>query len=289
MEVAPASVVALTRACKPAKEAYMAQRTWAGPTGKHGGYNVPWSADEDAYLRETYPVLRVREIAAHLGRTENAVRLRAAAAKLPSRQRAGMHSLVPGYFRAIDTPMKAYLLGLLLADGSISPANQLKLEIHEKDQCLAELARDEIAPRARIGFYHTRTTPMARFMIQSADLAVDLARHGVVHRKSLITAWPDTVPPELENSFVCGYYDGDGSLHARRPYRWTVVSGNPDFLKDMQTCIAGHTGIGVGGPYQDTRHEHAWSIVATGRPVPELDAWVHRDVPGLARKRLTAG
>jgi hypothetical protein len=193
---------------------------------------------------------------------------------------------VPDYFRVIDTPMKAYLLGLLVADGSISPANQLKLEVHEKDRCLAELARQEIAPSARIGSYRTRTTPMVRFMIQSAGLAADLARHGVVNCKSLITTWADEVPPQYENSYICGVYDGDGSLDRRWRYRWSVISGNPDFLEVMQNHILARTGIWVGGPYCDTRHENAWSIVATGRPVPELDAWVHRDVPGLTRKRF---
>ncbi len=42
-----------------------------------------------------------------------------------------------------------------------------------------------------------------------------------------------------------------------------------------------------GGPYEDRRHEHAWSIVKSGKPVRALDEWIHRDVPGLARKRLT--
>ena len=88
------------------------------------------------------------------------------------------------------------------------------------------------------------------------------------------------------NSFVCGYYDGDGSLGTNPLPRWSVVSGNPKFLQVMQVKIEEHTGIWVGGPYEDKRHEHAWSIVKSGEPVRALDEWVHRDVPGLARKRL---
>lgn len=250
-----------------------------------------WTPAEDAYLRAHYESQPVKEISAAIGRTPNAIRLRAAAMELKSYQRAGMNSLVPGYFRDIDTPMKAYLLGLLMSDGSISDTNQLKLEVHEKDRCLAELTRDAIAPQARIGLGRVRQrsgkiTPMARFAIQSPGLAADLARHGVVNCKTLIVKWPRTVPPGLENSFACGYYDGDGSLDRRQPYRWSTVCGIPEFLVEMQECIAKHTGIGVGGPYQDKRHEHAWSIVTTGGRVAELDAWLHRDVAGLPRKSL---
>jgi hypothetical protein len=65
-----------------------------------------------------------------------------------------------------------------------------------------------------------------------------------------------------------------------------VVSGVPDFLRDMQAKVLELTGLGIGGPYQDRRHEHAWSIILTGERVRALDEWIHRDVPGLARKRL---
>lgn len=247
-----------------------------------------WAPEEDAYLREHYETDFAADIAEALGRSYNAVLLRAAKFKLKSRQRAGFNSLVPDYFREIDTPMKAYLIGLFLADGSISPANQFKLEIHAKDRVLAELARDEIAPKARIGEYQSDTGPMVRFMIQAAGLAEDLARHEVVHRKTLITTWPARVPRGLENSLACGYYDGDGSLDRRGYMRSSVVSGNPEFLETYRERVQEHTGVWM-GLYRDTRHEHAWSIVTTGvAQVTALDAWLHRDVPGLARKSLAA-
>ena len=255
-------------------------------SGKRGGYSPPWTDENVQFLRDNYATMTAPQIAEKIGRTCIAVHVRAHLEGLKSLHRTGVNSLIPGYFRVIDTPVKAYLLGLLVADGSMSKAGQLKLELHEKDACLVELARDEIAPGARIGHYRTRTTPMVRFMVSAPDLVADLASHGVVNAKSLITRWPDDVPPKLESSYMCGYFDGDGSLRAEPPYRWTVVSGNPDFLEVMQDRIKTHTGVKVGGPYRDTRHKAAWSIVATGKPVQALDAWLHHDVPGLARKRL---
>jgi hypothetical protein len=230
--------------------------------------------------------MTVKEIAAHLGRTQQAVYMRASKLGLKSRHRLGVNSLVPDYFKVIDTPMKAYILGLLTADGFITKAGQVFLALHEKDRALVESVRDELAPGARVGAYKTRTTPMVRFSVSAPGLVADLASHGVVNGKSLITVWPSGLPDEFVNSYVCGYYDGDGSLGLKPLFRWTVVSGNPDFLCVMQARILELIGLGVGGPYQDRRHEHAWSIVLTGEPVRALDAWVHRDVPGLARKRL---
>jgi hypothetical protein len=252
-----------------------------------GYWSTPWSEEEVSYLREFYEAKPAKEIAEHLGRSVNAVRLRARIEGLKSRHRAGVNSLVRDYFRTIDTPMKAYVLGLLTADAYVSRAGQLVLALHEKDRELVELVRDQVAPAARINTYTSRTSPMARFTISSPELVGDLARHGVVRAKSLITTWPDALPPDLEGSYVCGYFDGDGSLRARPPYRWAVVSGSPQFLTEMQVKIGERIGVRAGGPYRDRRHRACWSLVQTGEPVREIDAWLHRDVPGLARKRLS--
>ena len=252
-----------------------------------GYWGKPWTPDELAYLRENYTTTPSRDIAEHLGRSYQAVVMRASQLGLKARHRTGVNSLVKDYFKIIDTPMKAYVLGLLMADGFVSRNGQVSLALHEKDRALVESVRDDLAPGARVGSYKTRATPMVRFSISAPGLVQDLASHGVVNAKSLITVWPSGLPTEFVNSFVCGYYDGDGSLGLKPWFRWTVVSGNPDFLQEMQAQVLELTGLGIGGPYQDRRHQHAWSIISTGEPVRALDAWVHKDVPGLARKRLS--
>lgn len=182
-----------------------------------------------------------------------------------------------------DTPVKAWILGLLAADGSVSKTGQLKLELHQKDLEIVETVRDELAPDARISLYNTRTTPMARFMVANSQLTADLASHGVVNAKSFITTWPSRLPVHLENSFICGVYDGDGSFHREWIYRWSLISANRKFLEAIQEHVLDGTGLRIGGPYKD---RNAWTIVATGEPVRALDAWIHKDVPGLTRKRF---
>ena len=238
------------------------------------------------YLRENYATMPAKEIAEHVRRSYNAVLVRANIEGLKSQHRTGINSLVTDYFRVIDTPTKAYLLGLWMADGFVTKAGQVSLALHEKDRCLLELARDEIAPGGRIGKYQTRTTPMVRFSVSAPGLVADLARYGVVNRKTLTIRWPQELPPEFDSSFVCGYFDGDGCLMLTHGVRWTIVCGAPEFLREMQDHIEAGCGIRPGGLYQDKRHSAAWSIVTTGKPVRVLDEWIHRDVPGLARKRL---
>lgn len=254
---------------------------------KEGLWGVPWSAEEVAYLKANYGKLPAKEVAEHLGRSYTAVAQRAKIEGVVSRHRSAMHSLVPGYFREIDKPEKAYLLGLLAADGAISDRNQVALALHEKDGELVTFARDCIASGGRVGSYNARTCRMVTFKVQSADLAADLALWGVTQRKSYTIKWPTALEPAMQRGFLHGYFDGDGSLGIRPMPRWTIVTGCETFLRDAQAFILADAGVRVGGPYRDRRHRSAWSIVATGEPVRALDAWLQQDGLGLARKRLS--
>ena len=254
-----------------------------------GGYTPPWSDADYAYLRENYDKLPAPEIAAAVGRSLSAVYVQASKLGLQGYHRKAHTSLVPGYFKAIDTPMKAYLLGLLSADGWVAgkPRLQLGLALRDYDSELVELLRDELAPQARLSSYLTREgNKMVVFKVGSADLMADLAVHGIVQRKSLTIRWPETVPAEHEGSFLCGMHDGDGSLELKPIFHWSLVGGSYEFQTRLQERVRVHTGVKVGGPYPDRRKDNCWRVAVTGEPVRALDAWMHRDVPGLARKRI---
>lgn len=253
-----------------------------------GYWGVPWTAEDVEYLKANYAAIRTKEIAEKLGRSYTAVAQRAKIEGLVSRHRSAMNSLTPGYFKQIDTQVKAYLLGLLAADGTISDRGQVTLALHEKDADLVAFARDNIAPAGRLGEYQTRTCRMVTFKVQAADLAADLASWGVTPRKSYSIAWPTGLDPVMQRAFLHGYFDGDGSLGREPMPRWAMVSGSEPFLRAAQEFVLTEAGIRIGGPYKDKRHKAAWSIVVTGEPARALDAWVQQDGLGLARKRLGA-
>ena len=252
---------------------------------EEGYFGEPWSAEELAYLHANYAKMPAKDIAAHLGRSYNATIIRGRLEGLSSYHRSGVRSLVPNYFKTIDTPTKAYLLGLLAADGSISTRGQVALALNEKDSELVGFARDNIAPSARLGSYLTQEgNTMVTFKVQNAELVADLAKWSVTNRKSLTVTWPD-LPADIARSYLHGYFDGDGSLYPKWMYRWALTSGSRNFLTAVQKFTLDEAGVKVGGPYPD-RRGRAYSIVATGEPVRTLDAWLQQDGLGLARKRL---
>lgn len=251
-----------------------------------GGFAKPWNDDDDAYLKAHYSTVSVTELAAHFGRTANGVQQRAGKFHLVSRHRIGGATARVDYFDQVDTPMKAYLLGLLAADGWVSPRNRVCLSLAAYDRSAVELLRDEVSPATRLQEYRVSATDMVSFGVQAPQLAAGLAKYGVTPAKTHTLTWPELLPETLANSYVCGYFDGDGSLGKASGFpRWAITCASIPFLEAIQQRAFNQTGTWIGGPYRDKRHS-ASSIVATGRgQVRDLDEWIHDEVPGLARKR----
>lgn len=256
-----------------------------------GGFSPLWTTVEDDYLKANYSAMPAKRIAAHLGRSHAAVVLRAGRYQLVSYQQIGTRSIRHDYFAAIDTAAKAYVLGLLAADGHIAVGRnghrQIVLALVRKDASAVEYVRNQVAPDARLFDAQVRGIAMVRFTVQSERLAADLARLGVGPAKTYTVAWPTGLPEEFANSYVAGYFDGDGSLGLTgEAPRWSIVSASRPLLEAIQQRAFHQTGTWIGGPYADKRHK-ALSIVATGHgQVRDLDEWIRQDVPGLARKRL---
>lgn len=121
------------------------------------------------------------------------------------------------FFRAIDLPEKAYWLGFLSADGWIVTEKGVPrgvgLALHERDRhALKQYAQCIGFPgeplRTRKG------SPLLQVKFTSPEMAADLARHGVMPRKSRTIEWPQ-LPNALITHYVRGVFDGDGSVGRR--------------------------------------------------------------------------
>ncbi len=131
------------------------------------------------------------------------------------------------FFEVIDCAEKAYVLGLLAADGCI---DRTTFRLFLKDHELVDRAHGMLDTRVVIKStrYGTRG-----FVVGSRRMVADLARHGVVPRKSLTHEWPTTVPPEWLWVYVLGYFDGDGSINIVRTHK-----GGPKNYPMAQVCCS---------------------------------------------------
>ncbi len=189
--------------------------------------------------------------------------------------------------------MQAYLLGLLASDGCVlSDRPRIQLIVHEQDRTLAEFVQEELAPGYSIGVspYRDKDYNMVRICFTSPIMCKDLAIYGVVPRKSLVLTWPDALPPYLINSYLLGVFDGDGwiTIDQRKQmphYILGFISASSPFLERVAQEIT--EALDVPLAHLGTVNKgRTFTIHYGGKSARLLSGWMHRDLPGLARKRI---
>lgn len=117
------------------------------------------------------------------------------------------------YFKRIDNHNKAYVLGLLYADGNVATkSNMVTLNISKKDIELLDFVKEEIKYVGR--YYKSTDDKYLKILFSSEETKKDLIKLGCVPNKSKILTFPNEnqVPKEFVCSFVLGYFDGDGCI-----------------------------------------------------------------------------
>lgn len=213
-----------------------------------------WTEEELQFLRDNYNKMETRRIAGMLGRTIEAITLKA--------NRIGLqkdhYSYNVNYFDKIDSSTKAYWLGFIMADGCISiqdTGHYLTIELSSKDESHISNFLNDISSNAKIR-RRTRTLnktggektyEMVSTRVFSSDFVDSLVSHGAVPRKTYDMSFGVGVPDEFLCDYVRGYFDGDGSVslsHVKRPggrvdeyLRVTFVCYDESFLKKLQSVL----------------------------------------------------
>lgn len=118
-------------------------------------------------------------------------------------------------FDVVDTPNKAYCLGLLYADGcNCLKKKEITIELQARDKVVLEeinALTKNTRPLAIIkaGKYH-RKQDTYKLLIRSSYMCEQLNKLGCTPRKSLTLDFPTWITNELFPFFLKGYIDGDG-------------------------------------------------------------------------------
>lgn len=120
------------------------------------------------------------------------------------------------FFDEIDTEKKAYVLGFIIADGSIAKNGTLMFANQEEDRDVIEKIRDALrcnAPIRRKEFEASR--PQVLFSIHCKQYQDALAAMGIDNRKTYTLEMSNVlpfIPNDLERHLLRGMFDGDGGL-----------------------------------------------------------------------------
>lgn len=155
----------------------------------------------------------LREVGRKFGYgSENSVSKIFAKHHLPIRTKAGVgDTLNHHYFSKINSEGKAYILGLLLADGNVTERKSsqaaIKIELKKKDLPTLEFIKKEFQTRNRI----TQSRGCYRLAVHSNVMAADLCRYSVFPNKTGMKFLPiKEIPLELHSHFLRGFFDGNG-------------------------------------------------------------------------------
>lgn len=122
------------------------------------------------------------------------------------------------YFETIDTEEKAYWLGFIAADGSITKNNRT-LEIGLTYSDKTHLKKFALAIDYPVENIKNRNTTLngkvyksSRICVHSKKICNDLNSLGITEKKWDKVVFPSNIPKNLIRHYLRGYFDGDGSI-----------------------------------------------------------------------------
>jgi hypothetical protein len=208
-----------------------------------------WSVDEDKYLRENYQTRTYKELAKHLGRTKAAVDIRINS--VLGLKKTAYH-YCQDFFSIIDSEEKAYWLGFIAADGSVSinPSNnscEVAIKLQGNDAEHLKKFNKAISGNVPVTtgerpnpFDPSKTYKYAEIRLYSQTMAHDLEKYNIHPNKSL-----DIEPPKSLNNtlfmphYIRGYYDGNGCVIQNGAYiSCDFTTGSASMAKALQAILA---------------------------------------------------
>lgn len=158
------------------------------------------------------------------------------------------HTLDETYFDNIDTERKAYWLGFLWADGSVSKTaprcagyNRLTLTQKVTEKQHLQLFLTNI--NANYNLYYKQDTNVYSVHINSRHMCEALLNLGYGTKDKRIHI--PKIPKTLMHHFIRGYFDGDGCLSVYQQHYKTYtinkqewsLTGNPTLLHEIKTIL----------------------------------------------------
>lgn len=138
------------------------------------------------------------------------------------------------FFQDINEEAKAYFLGLLISDGNVFKDNtgrqaSISITLHLKDEYMLEKFKEVLQVNTSVGYDGRGCGQIA---VRSNIMAEDLAKYGVVPRKSYSTYLPK-ISCEMMPHLIRGIFDGDGSIMAKPNLS---NDGHSRFLHSISFC-----------------------------------------------------
>lgn len=204
------------------------------------------------------------------------------------------------YFDNIDTRAKAYILGFIFADGNMHQNMYVSsVGVADVDEDLIFFIQSELnltgGIHRKVGKINkgsgNKEQDSIHLNINSKIFCEYLMKNGVHPKKSLTLMPPTTIPEHLLNSFVLGYFDGDGCVSvAKNKQVGVTIVGTEEMMAFVQNLICCGSGVNP-GKISVTSHKKKnkiYKIEWRGRVnCAKIGRYMYEDFPfSLKRKKV---
>lgn len=218
--------------------------------------------------------------------------------KIPRVRKHGLrfrkHNLNDHYFEAITNHEKAYILGLLSADGYLvvesTKTKRVGIDLIDREilvdvgKAIGHEGNVVNIGRGRSGF--ASDNDMYRLKISSPIMYNDLIKLGCVEHKSKCLLFPTEgqVPREFMSSYLLGYFDGDGSIYSQKikgvtPRAYSVsITGTEEFT-DGLLYFLGMEHLKKDKRWKDRDNNNTSITIAGNLQVHGLMSWLYSESP----------
>jgi len=156
------------------------------------------------------------------------------------------------YFKEINTPNKAYFLGLIYADGCVFPKkNSCAIKLTKEDDYILEEFKKDIDSQKPLNYTKSKLITGTNYIgkaqskieLNSKILIDDLQKLGVIQNKSLVLKFPSEMP--YIRDFIRGYFDGDGCIYNSQKRIMLNFVGSENFCKGLCDFLKSQLDIDV--------------------------------------------
>jgi hypothetical protein len=170
------------------------------------------------------------------------------------------------YFSAIDSHEKAYWLGFLAADGSVSKDdNEISIGLAYKDISHIMAFKSIIQSDNKIYIYEStvngKTYKCCKFCFYSAPMKIDLQNHNIVPNKSKTLELSKNIPKQFMNSYLLGIIDGDGSFYLDKENQMHFnIIGSKMEIEEIQSILIKNCSLNITKIQQEKRSKEMWYL-----------------------------
>ena len=219
--------------------------------------NVPYSKEiKDEVISKYINGMYISELVSEYGIIEGTIN----SWIKPYARKRGLKSMCKNedYFENIDSEMKAYWLGFIMADGNVSITNNqysLKLHLQYRDRCMIERMLEDLDCSNAILDKNTLFKPTGKYhrstyvSITSKRLVESLIKLGVTPNKTGKERLPE-IKNDLKRHFIRGFFDGDGIACYTENSKGAGFVSNYDMLDDIT--------FEIGGGWESLKQQPHW-------------------------------